>query len=290
MHQPTKAYLLVIVLPFACLIGCHARVRQARFTPTWVSQAHAGRDAAQLRTDPVRFLRDTLARCQRLHQYELTFFRQERLGLLLKSFQPLEKMRVRFRDEPFSVKFVWLSEGGPYLQSAYVRGCNDGRILVLERKGLLGLPPAVRAYDVLDPVRWQKARNPVTDFGLARMLERTLAKLDEADQFAELEVSYQGLVRMEVISRDAHHVEIHYPPADPFPHPKQDLFIDASSRLPAGTYLWLPNDQLDAMYLYADVDTFVELTDEDFAIASPAGRSLSREAPRPHAENGRHGS
>jgi len=268
MNRLSNSIVPIAGLVLAWMPACTVVESGPRFRPLRQAHGLAARDVTHLREDPVAFLQATLQRSRRLHQYELTFLRRERLGLLIKALQPLERMRVKFRDEPFSVRFVWLDESSPYAESLYVQGANNDRLLVRERKGLLGGPPAIRAYDVRDPVRWQKAKNLVTDFGLTRMLERTLAKLREAEAAGGAEVQYQGLVHLDLIDRDVHHIQIHYPAAKGFAHRKQDLFIDAATGLPAGSYLWLPDGQLDAMYLYTDVDTSVQFSDQDFTMTS----------------------
>ena len=45
--------------------------------------------------------------------------------------------------------------------------------------------------------------------------------------------------------------------------PIQELYIDFETDLPAGTVLTYPSGKIDAAYFYRDLDTNVELTDED---------------------------
>ena len=54
--------------------------------------------------DPLPYLRDAARRSSGLREYEVTFCRQERLGLI-PSLRPAEWMDAYFRAEPLSVKF-----------------------------------------------------------------------------------------------------------------------------------------------------------------------------------------
>src|SRR5262249_40365988 len=120
-----------------------------------------------------------------------------------------------------------------------------------------------------DAVTFQKARNPITDFGLARMVERTLKRLAHAETLGGAKLEYVGVEPAGKSNRPAHRFSMHFPPADPFPNKDMDFYVDVETGLPSGVYMRLPNGKLDAMYLYEDVDTKVALSDADFEINSP---------------------
>jgi len=224
------------------------------------------RDGRNIHADPIAFLRELDERCEALEQYCLVFYRQERLGLF-QSLSPLEEIQATFRKEPFSVKFEWHDPAHDYYESVYVQGQNHNKLLVRERRGFLASPPMVRILDVSDPVKFLKARNPVTDFGLAGVAHRTLTSFSDPELGGLVTVEYQGLVDLEPTHRACHHLKIKRPTTSGYPYTRQYFYVDAETLLPAGTDLWLQNGDLGARYRYADVDSSVTLTDVDFRLS-----------------------
>ena len=110
--------------------------------------------------------------------------------------------------------------------------------------------------------------SPITEFGLARTLERTLEAINRVGPDPPASVRYLHLKSLEQLDQPVHHVQIDYPPGSATKHQRQDLFIGAETRLPAGTFLWLPDGHLDAAYLYTELDLSIDLADEDFSITA----------------------
>ncbi|MEE8168968.1 MAG: DUF1571 domain-containing protein [Phycisphaerae bacterium] len=202
---------------------------------------------ASLRSDPMSHLSHAEQLAGKLTHYRLTFYRQERLGLI-PQLRPRERIAATFRVEPFSVKFVWLDEDSEYCEALFVRGAHDDRVLLLPRRGLFGMAPSVGRYPPELGVTFHKARNSITEFGLQRMIFRTIKRIENAEANGGVTVRYVG--RRDVEDVPVYHIEILYPPDDPWPNNRQDLFLDVETGLPVGTSLWLPDDQLDATYLY----------------------------------------
>jgi len=144
---------------------------------------------------------------------------------------------------------VWLDADSEYREAVYVAGANDDKVLVLPRRGLFGLPAAPAAYPPEAAVQWGKSLRPITDSGLAAMMQRTLAKIEQAASAGGARVEYAGRVRLDKTDRLCHHFLIEYPRG--FTRAaRQDLYIDVETHLPGGTYLWLPDQRLLAAYLY----------------------------------------
>ena len=221
--------------------------------------------------DPVDYLRQLYARCEHFDQYRLKFYRQERLGLI-PTLGEMEEINASFRKRPFSVKFEWPDAKMPYYESVYVEGRNNNMMLIRERRGLLLAPPQVRIIDVDLPVKIGKARNPITVFGLANMVRRTLEPFEDPKLKKVMTITCAGVVDLDPTKRPAYHVCIKRPPAEGYRYTRQDLYVDVATGLPAGTDLWLRNGALDARYRYADVDPTVQLTDADFQISQPASQ------------------
>jgi hypothetical protein len=259
------------VLPFLAILGCAVatapQIEMASYGP---SEKQA--EGEWLQRDPRGYLEDCLERCKEHPQYSLTLYRQERLGLIPALQQP-EYIHVLYRARPLSIKMAWLDPGSESAQALYVEGQDERRMQLLPRRGPFGLPPAVMALDLDAPILWGKAKRRITEFGLARMLERTLEALDRRDQGNPPTIRYLGLKDLEQLDQPAHQLRIDYPPESGAKHAVQDLFIGADTKLPAGTFLWLAGEQLDAAYLYSELDLTPNLKDEDFAINPGAART-----------------
>lgn len=228
----------------------------------------------QMRSDPVGYLRKVAERAKGIPAYRVTFYRQERLGLV-PTLRKMEKIAAAFRAEPFSVYFRWEEADSEYAQAAFVRGANDDKVVLLPRKGLLGLPAAPGKFNPQDAVSFQKSRNPITDFGVARMMERTLARIEAARADGGT-VGYQGVRLAGQGQRPAYLFAMTFPASDPYPNKSMELYIDQQTELPIGVYLRLPNGKLDAMYLYEDLDSAVSLTSGDFEIVMPEKTSKAK--------------
>jgi len=180
----------------------------------------------------------------------------------------MEQTRASFRKEPFSVKFTWDDPDSEYSESLYVQGRNNNKLIVVPRKGLFGLQPRPLYLDPMDPVKWAKSKNPITDFGLAQITRRTLAPFDDPDVARVMTIEYQGVVNLEPTGRPAHYLLIQRPAMKDIRYTRQDFYIDAATLLPAGTDLYLPGGELDARYRYSDVNTGVQLSESDFQLST----------------------
>lgn len=228
--------------------------------------------------DYMALLHESLTEAKKLKTLRLNFVRQERLGLL-RELRPKEDINADYRDEPFSVRFTWNDADSEYRQCVYVHGREDNKVLLLPRKGLLGLPASVQKYPAEFAVTFQKARNPITDFGPRRMMERIIDRIEKARPHGDVIIKRLADANIGPANEACHHLELRFPEGDQYACKLQDLYISKSTKLPVATYLWIPgkterSDQtLDAMYVYADLRPNVELSDTDFVIDEPAGKS-----------------
>jgi len=231
-----------------------------------------------IRRDPVAYLRQVRRRCLALSKYRLTFYRQERLGLL-GTLGKMEKIAVKYRAEPLSIKFEWNDPGSYLYESVYVAGANDDKVVLRERHGWLGFPPTIRRIGTTDSVKWGQSKRPITDFGLAAMMTRTLRTIDDPPLGKPAQIRYEGVETPEPTRRPAHHFVIVRATTKESPCPRQDLWIDVETELPCGTALVLPDGRLDALYVYADVEPDDSLSDADFRLSAgptedPAASSM----------------
>ncbi|MCK6486320.1 MAG: DUF1571 domain-containing protein [Phycisphaerae bacterium] len=218
--------------------------------------------------EPMAYLRQAERRCAPLDQYRVTFHRQERLGLIPRLAE-LERMDAVYRARPLSVKFTWLDADSEYREALYVEGQHEDKVCLLPRNGMFGLPPVVSRFRPEDAMAFGKARNSIKDFGVHRMLVRTLKRINDARSLGDVSLKYVG--RRDLESIDVYHFEARYPQRDPYPNKRQDLFFEVARGLPVGTMLWLPSDELDALYFYLNLTTpSAPFGDDVFTISGPA--------------------
>lgn len=273
--------------PFVCLtflasflavlaVGCagpEKTIEPRTGAPKGITAAQADSKAAEVRADPRAYLYRVAERCGELDKYTLEFTRQERRGLFQKLYGP-EHIFARFRQDPFSVYMRWHDDDIKYYESVYVEDEQDGRIRFVPRKPTFGLKKGINTVEVQTPVIWGEAKRPITDFGLRRLMERTLASVEEAGE--DVVITYEGLLQMENDGPLVHHVRLEYADHE---HrvPIQDLYINVATDLPAGTILKYHSGRVDAAYLYQDVDTDVSFTDSDFMLEAELEKSAEAE-------------
>jgi len=264
--------LLLLSLAVAALLtACNGRpdITPRRDTVTGLTPAEADARAEQVRHDPVAYVRKVAANCRQLRQYTLTFVRHERRGLFQRLYGP-EHIRCWFRQKPFSVRMKWLDEDLKYGESVYVQGQAGNKVRFVTRWWVPGLkaPPGVNVVDLGTPVAWGESKRPLSDFGLQRMMDKSLAALDQDAK--DVAVTYNGLVQMPGDGRTAHFVRLEYP-ASRYAVPIQELYVDVATDLPAGTVLRNAAGRIDAAYYYTELDVRVTLTDDDFVLEGERG-------------------
>lgn len=245
-----------------CSGGSGPRMERRIETP----QEKYAREGRRIAADPVAYLREVKQRCDAMEQYQLTFYRQERLGVI-PQLTDMETIRARFRKTPFSVKFEWDDEKMPYYESVYVAGRNENKLIIRERHGLLLMAPQVRVLDVELPTKIGRAKNPITSFGLSQVVNRSLEPFNDPRLARIMTITYHGVVDLEPMHRPTHHLVVRRPPTEGYQYTRQDLYLDAETLLPAGTDLWLKDGQLDARYRYSDVKEQTDFTDADFRLS-----------------------
>lgn len=273
-------------MPFAIvaaglLTGCAGRppIEPQPGVIKGLTPAEADARAEVVRQDPVAYIQRVGEKCRTLQQYTLLFTRQERRGLLGILSEP-EHIRCWYRRQPFSVRMKWLDEELKYGESVYGEGQADNKVRFVTRWWVPPLlpPPAVNKVDLETPVTWGESKRPLTDFGLERMMDRTLDSLNRAG--SDVTVTYEGLLQLPDNGPTTHNLHLEYPPSK-YKTPVQDLYIDITTDLPAGTILKLANGNIDAVYYYYDLNTHAKLTDADFLLEAerPAAEKTAKTPP-----------
>jgi hypothetical protein len=274
-----RQLLLLIIAGLVVATGC---ARPQVTVPTQVADVpvEGYKDTAQqIQKNPIDYLKESLAETRRLRSSTTHFQRQERLGLI-PQLKEQENIRAEFREEPFSVKFTWLDDDSEYQQCVFVKGRNDDKVLLMPRKGVLGQPPGVQKYPASYAVLFQKARNPITDFGPRRMMERVLDRIEKAEKVGNVAIKLAGTAEIGPRKEPCFHLELRYPPKDQFACKLQDLYISVQTKLPVATYLWMPAKEerteasLDGMYAYNGLDDSTHHGDSVFVLDN-IGREIS---------------
>jgi hypothetical protein len=201
--------------------------------------------------------------CAKLRQYSVIFIRQERRGLF-NVMSPREHIQTIFRREPFSVHMLWLDPDVKYGESTYVADQDQNRVRFIARKGLFGLPPGIARVDLQTPVTWGESRYPLSDFGVERMMQRTLASLAKGGD--EVQVSDLGETRVDEITQPLHGYQFLFPSWQ-FKAPLQELHIDPKTDLPVALFIKSTSGDLDALYIYKDLTPLASVDDSEFLLA-----------------------
>ena len=274
----------------AAISGCGPVGKMELVTGPLIKGHEAG--IKKVAADPMALLRESLAKTRTLSQYSMAFERQERLGII-PQLRPAEHILAEYRDDPFSVRFTWKDAGSEYVQCVYVAGKNDGKVAILPRKGAMGAAPTVQNYPANWAMLFQKARNPITDFGPRRMMERIIDRIEKAKKHGEVEITILEPKEIGPAREPCYHLELRYPKGDQYACKLQDLYIHMDKLWPVATYLWLPGkagraeSTLDAMYVYASLNPLAEVTDASFVLDKPAGTKRAKVVTAGEVEGGK---
>jgi hypothetical protein len=270
---------LVLALGAGLLAGCASNgnnIEPRAGQIAGLPPAEADARAEAVRRDPRAYLERVASNCRKLGCYELQLTRYERRGLLQQMYGP-ERIACWFRRRPFSVRMKWLDETIKYGESVYVEGQQGSKVRFVTRWWSPPLlpPPGINRIDPQASVTWGESKHPITDFGLERLMERTLVSTQKAGD--DVVLSYMGLEVLPQTETTVHHLHLAY--SENFLRvPIQELYVDVATDLPAGTVLKFGSGRIDAAYYYEKLNTSVRLTDDDFVL--PAERE-ERAGPAP---------
>jgi uncharacterized protein DUF1571 len=213
-----------------------------------------------LHYEPILFLEDCLARYEdEVTGYATTFLKQERIQGKL---QPLEKVDVHFREEPFSVHMKWLEGARLAAAALYVEGQNNDMIIVRPR--LLPFTTVSRVKDGADAK--SSGRYTIDQFGIYLGTQRTVQSMRDAQKRGDLHVRYEGLYKVPELNHRACHKLIRSPyhPVEEEGVNELTLYIDQETGLQLGSVLKDVKGELIASYFFTDIQINPEFSREQF--------------------------
>ncbi len=221
--------------------------------------------------DPMAVLQGVLARHRMaVEGYRCTFVKREKINDKLRD---REVIACESQESPFAVTCRWLEGKGRAEASLFVAGENDDQVLIVPSsptaKGalrLLGKSYASRSPD--SPEARDAARSPVTQFGMANALRRTLATWQAAKDRNELRVVYQGVVDVpELDGRRCHVFHRTTPTPEAEGVTQSFIYLDAETKLQVGTVI-RAGDDLVAEYYYKNVELNPPFANDHFSAAN----------------------
>lgn len=175
-------------------------------------------------------------------------------------------MDMKFRTQPFSV-YLRFRDPHEGRQVLFVKGANGGQILVQE-KGLKSLAGTI-PLDPASPLAMSENRHPITDIGIANMLESVIRQWELEGKYGEIDVKYfpqakLGEYPVRVI-RTSHSKRYRQ-----FKYHTTQLYLDEKTLFPVRVeqYDWPQHEgespvQVE-LYMYSSVRTNQGLTNTDF--------------------------
>lgn len=215
-----------------------------------------------IKNQPLRFLEMCLEKYDReVKGYTCTFLKHERMH---KKLQEREKIKVAFREGPYSVFFEWLQGAGRAKKVLYIAGENKGMMRVRPNGFVLGAFVVSRDPDG-DEAK-HSSRYTIKQFGPRLATQRTLDAMKRAQARGALHVRYEGLVQVPELN-DRPCYKFVRTPYDP---PEEDgvneftFYIDKDTWLQVGSILRDVKGELIAEYLFRDIHLNPEFPPDQF--------------------------
>lgn len=199
--------------------------------------------------------------------YEATFAKNE----LVNNRMIAQKMKMKFRRDPFSVYFFFLGEVQGR-EVIYVEGRNGGNLLAHET-GLAALAGTLRLAPT-DTLAMSENRHPITEAGIEKFLLNVKQQWTDNLKYGETEVKYYKGAKLGDMKCRV--VEVSHPqPRRQFPFHMTRLWIDTESgiavRLQQFGYPIREGVKPPIVedYKFTDLRTNVKITDRDFDETNP---------------------
>jgi hypothetical protein len=211
--------------------------------------------------------------------YTCQLVKRERIAGTLQSYQfAVAKVRCEQRknDEVAQPMAVLMEFKKPASMNGrlvlYVEGENDGMVLV--RKGGRGALKNVELkFDPLGTAAKRESTHPISDMGLARLIERLIERIEEdiAHDPTGINTKVSYYRKAKVQDRECTHIEVIHPQrGDGIDFHRASLYVDDETQIPVRlvAYDW-PTEEggkpvLLEEYNYMNLKLNVGLSDEEF--------------------------
>ncbi len=234
-------------------------------TPTNKPRSKTTPTASHPLTEPLRTVRQSLAKLDDVKDYTATFSKKERL-VQRRTKLLSQTIKVKVRQEPFSLYLNYQDRRERGREVLYVDGDNRGNMLVVEGPRLNNWVIALAPND--DGVM-KESRYPITEFGLKSMAERIIEQWEAESNYGDITVKHYENAKLgdkECLAIESSHPQ----PQRQFKFHMTRVFIDKRSRLLVRVeqYGW-PTESgqpppIIEQYSYSEISTNVGLTDYDF--------------------------
>lgn len=211
------------------------------------------------------YLQDSQKICSQITHYTATL---EKQVFADDELQDVETIKIKMREQPFSVYGKWESDGQQVL---YVEGENGNRLIAKLTNGLAILRDVWR----LDPESSQAMRGcryPITQLGITRLNQRV-------EEFYRARASREGAtVKYQEESLDGQPIMVFdvsfHSPADCEEYCRSRIMFDSVGKSIVGieNYGWTATGQpgeLLERYVYHDLDFNANLSKSDFSLDNP---------------------
>ena len=216
---------------------------------------------------PLRMVQQSLAEVKKRPGYECQFEKYE----IVDNSVIQQKLKVKLRHEPFSV-YLRFEEPRAGREVIYVNGRNNNSLLIHE-PGVLSLIGTLRRAPDHPDVR-RENRYPITQLGLARLVENLIRQWKLESNYGETEVKYYRDAKMGKTTCNV--IESSHPqPRRQFPFKLTRVWIAPKSKIVVRIqqYAFPQNASnpppLVEDYQYSAIRWTSELADLDFDVDNP---------------------
>ncbi len=209
--------------------------------------------------DQMAFFKLALKRYEKtVKDYTGTFYKQERIkGKLGKK----ETIAFKFKQAPYSVYMQWEENANGAEKLLYVKGQNDGKMIV-QPTGMFSWIKSVRRDPDCKAAR-KTSRYTCDEFGFYHTMKRVLKSYELANTRGDLDIKYIGPVK--VHGRNCVAFQAVLAKKSQYPSARVIIKFDVEYVLPVGLELYDSDDKLCFKSSFGDLKFNVGLKDHDFA-------------------------
>lgn len=273
---PACLLSMIAVLADATADGADRRQRKSSQVATRPddSRSSSAPPAASAENHPllpvVKMAKESQDTLRQVRDYSATFDKRERIqGRIVE-----QSMELKLREQEFSVYLRYLRPHSGR-EVIYVAGHNQGNLLVHEQ-GIRSIAGTVAVSPTGNQAMAENL-HPISEIGIAKMLELQLNQWNQELQFGEVDVKFFPNAKLG--STDCKVIETSHPvPRSGFKFHRTRLYIDKSNNIPIRIeqYGWPDRSGGEAPlieeYSYNNLKINPGFTDRDFDTRNPAYR------------------